>query len=248
MTTCEVIGAATLYHGDCRDIMPGLQAHAIFTDLPYAPITHANTRTNKVGVQPDAPCATFDGITGQTFDHVMGLCLDVAEGWILATCDLRHAAPWIDTPHFMRMGVLVKRNPTPLICGDRPAHGFEPVLILHARKVKPQWWGIGAAVWTTNVVQHAEVPTQKPVELYMDFVMNFTRQMQIVLDPFMGSGTTGVAAVKLARRFIGIEREAAHFDVACQRIENAQRKKVLFHDYVPYRARRLNLEGDPQCP
>jgi len=51
---------------------------------------------------------------------------------------------------------------------------------------------------------------------------------QLVLDPFMGSGTTGVAAVQMGRDFIGIEREERYFDIACRRIEDAQRQKDLF--------------------
>ena len=52
--------------------------------------------------------------------------------------------------------------------------------------------------------------------------------MQTILDPFMGSGTTGVAAVQMGRRFIGIEREPKYFDIACKRIEQAQRQGDLF--------------------
>jgi DNA modification methylase len=50
----------------------------------------------------------------------------------------------------------------------------------------------------------------------------------IVLDPFMGSGTTGVAAVQMGRQFIGIEREPKYFDIACRRIEEAQRQGDMF--------------------
>jgi site-specific DNA-methyltransferase (adenine-specific)/modification methylase len=52
----------------------------------------------------------------------------------------------------------------------------------------------------------------------------------IILDPFMGSGTTGVAAVQMKRKFIGIEREPKYFDIACERIEQAQRQSDIFED------------------
>jgi DNA modification methylase len=55
-----------------------------------------------------------------------------------------------------------------------------------------------------------------------------TKFDQTILDPFMGSGTTGVAAVQMGRKFIGIEREAKYFDIACKRIEDAQRQGDLF--------------------
>ena len=63
-------------------------------------------------------------------------------------------------------------------------------------------------------------PTQKPIEL-MEWCIGFAPKAQIILDPFMGSGTTGVAAVKIGRKFIGIEREPKYFDIACKRIQAA---------------------------
>ena len=69
-------------------------------------------------------------------------------------------------------------------------------------------------------------PTQKPVEIMvwtMSFVLGHT-----VIDPFMGSGTTGVACMELERQFVGIEIHEPYFDIACERIENAQRQERLF--------------------
>ena len=70
-------------------------------------------------------------------------------------------------------------------------------------------------------------PTQKPVPL-MKWCLGFLPDAQTILDPFMGSGTTGVAAVQMGRDFIGIEREPRYFDIACRRIEDAQRQGDLF--------------------
>lgn len=71
-------------------------------------------------------------------------------------------------------------------------------------------------------------PTQKPLRL-MVWCLGFTKA-QTILDPFMGSGTTGVAAVQMGRKFIGIEREPSYFEIACKRIEDAQRIKDMFID------------------
>ena len=71
-----------------------------------------------------------------------------------------------------------------------------------------------------------EHPTQKPVGL-MEWCIGFVPDAQIILDPFMGSGTTGVACMNLGRTFIGIEREPKYFDIACRRIEDAQRQGRL---------------------
>jgi site-specific DNA-methyltransferase (adenine-specific)/modification methylase len=72
-------------------------------------------------------------------------------------------------------------------------------------------------------------PTQKPLPL-MKWCLGFLPDAQTILDPFMGSGTTGVAAVQMGRSFIGIEREEKYFDIAVRRIEEAQRQGDFFVD------------------
>ena len=85
----------------------------------------------------------------------------------------------------------------------------------------------------------AEHPTQKPIAL-MKWCIEQAGTPQKILDPFMGSGTTGVAAVQMGRSFIGIEREQKYFDIACQRIENAQRQVSLF-DPAPSKQEQIGL-------
>lgn len=72
-----------------------------------------------------------------------------------------------------------------------------------------------------------EHPTQKPVAL-MSWCIDFIKDGRLILDPFMGSGTTGVACVKDGRKFIGIEREPEYFDIACRRIEDAYKQPDMF--------------------
>lgn len=74
-------------------------------------------------------------------------------------------------------------------------------------------------------------PTQKPVALMM-WCLEFVPTARTVLDPFMGSGSTGVACVQSGRQFIGIEREVAYFDTACRRIEEAYRQPRLFDEPI----------------
>jgi site-specific DNA-methyltransferase (adenine-specific) len=85
-------------------------------------------------------------------------------------------------------------------------------------------------------------PCEKPTEL-IQWCIQFTKAPTI-LDPFMGSGTTGVAAIKLGRKFIGIEIEPKYFDIACRRIEEAWKQPRLFEEPKP-KAEQLNLlSGD----
>ena len=71
-------------------------------------------------------------------------------------------------------------------------------------------------------------PTQKPIEVMRWCVGHLPDTAETILDPYMGSGTTGVAAVKMNRKFIGIEREPSYFDIACKRISDALKQPDLF--------------------
>ena len=86
-------------------------------------------------------------------------------------------------------------------------------------------------VWANNKIFADRVerhhPTQKPLEL-MAWCIGQAGNPQTILDPFMGSGTTGVAAIQLGRKFTGIERERKYFDIACKRIEQAVAQGQLF--------------------
>jgi len=76
-----------------------------------------------------------------------------------------------------------------------------------------------------------EHPTQKPIQL-MQWCLEFLPKGRTILDPFMGSGTTGVACALTDRAFIGIERDEGYFDIACRRIEEAYKQPRLFAEPV----------------
>jgi site-specific DNA-methyltransferase (adenine-specific)/modification methylase len=85
-------------------------------------------------------------------------------------------------------------------------------------------------------------PTQKPVPL-MAWCIEQAGKPAMTLDPFMGSGTTGVAAVGMGLGFIGIEREPAYFDIACRRIEDAQKQVALFPHEPPAKAEQMEIQA-----
>ena len=76
-------------------------------------------------------------------------------------------------------------------------------------------------------------PTQKPLELMEWCILQLPSDAETIIDPFMGSGTTGVACANLDRKFIGIELEPKYFDIACRRIEAAYKQPRLFQDPQP---------------
>jgi site-specific DNA-methyltransferase (adenine-specific)/modification methylase len=91
------------------------------------------------------------------------------------------------------------------------------------RRIRYLWNGMLRA----NGEPRGDHPTQKPVGVMAWAINHVPEPNRLILDPFMGSGTTGVAAMNLQRRFIGIERETKYFDIACRRIEDAQRQGRL---------------------
>jgi site-specific DNA-methyltransferase (adenine-specific) len=76
-----------------------------------------------------------------------------------------------------------------------------------------------------------------------DLVALFTNPGELIADAFMGSGTTGVAALQAGRRFVGIEKNPAHFDVACRRIREAHAQRTLFAQETPAKPEQLGLES-----
>lgn len=220
------IGDCTLYLGDCMDILPTLpKVDAVITDPPYGDVTHKGARSSN---SLDATTIDFDSIDSKQFADLCTKLVEQAHRWVVMTCEWRHAANFESSGiPLVRLGVWIKPNGAPQFTGDRPGTGWEAVAILH-RKGRKRWNGGGHhAVWTVPIEQ-GKHPTQKPIRLISDWVSAFTDSGETILDPFMGSGTTGVACAQMGRNFIGIEREPKYFDIACKRIEQAYAQGQMF--------------------
>ena len=225
-----VIGDATLYLADCMEVLPTLpKVDAVITDPPYGARTHAGART---GADGGVVLIDFACLPDEQF---IPLCLQLVEKasrWVVMSCEWRHAAMLEGFGALVRLGVWVKPNGSPQFTGDRPGTGWEAIACLH-REGKKRWNGGGHhAVWTFPKTD-GEHPTQKPLALVSKWVQQFTDHAETILDPFMGSGTTGVAAIQLGRKFIGIEREPKYFDIACERISRAVAQGRLFEPEPP---------------
>lgn len=175
---------------------------------------------------------------------ILGDCLRVmplaamCDGWFIAFCTVEGARPWADCINaspmrYKRACIWVKPDSTPQLNGQGPAQGAEVFVTAWAGGGHSRWNAGGKrGVYTFNVnnpERHGVHPTEKPRRLMSAILADFTTAGQIVCDPFMGSGTTGVAAVMAGRRFIGIERDERYFEIACKRIEDAQRQGSLFN-------------------
>ena len=204
----EQIGDCTLYLGDCREILPTLgKVDAVLTDPPYgiARVWKGGFGHGWGKARHDAPLRNAwdeEAPTKEVFDLILGSAKDVII-WGGNYFDLPSSRCWF--------------------VWNKPERNFS---LAEAE-----------LAWTNrdNVVRVFDCPrsepdrihpTQKPVAL-MRWCIEKTNA-QTILDPFMGSGTTGVACAKLGRKFIGIELEPKYFDVACKRIEDAYRQPDMF--------------------
>lgn len=231
----EQIGPATLYLGDCRDILPTLApVDAVITDPPYGDAaTHAG-HLGGVTLRDGTPAGQalgFAGITESEAVEMASAWVSLSKSWVVFTSEWKFVKALDDAGLLVRFGIWRKPDGAPQFTGDRPGMGWEAVAICH-RPGKKKWNGGGKhAFWSYpkggGKTNH---PTEKPIFLFTDFVCDFTNPGDVVLDPFMGSGTTGVAAIQEGRSFIGIEREPKYFDIACKRIALAvaESKQRLF--------------------
>jgi len=208
----EVIGDCTLYLGDCREILPELGVfETIVTDPPYG--MNYRSRQEK---WKQVKIANDD-----TTDSLAWICAKEAihSKYVFCRWDGLLAVP---TPNSCI--TWVKNNWT---IGDvRHEHARQTEMILFYAGKQHFFPGTRPCdVVTCPKTQNEYHPTEKPLAL-MRTICGWTSGT--VVDPFMGSGTTGVASVALRRRFIGIEINPNYFEVACKRITEASRQLDLF--------------------
>lgn len=229
----EVIGPCELYLADCAELLPRLALvdHCI-TDPPYSEQTHKGARSLHHDGTFDVGFIDFSSISETDLIAAVGQFLSVTKRWLIFTCEwqfasgLKQAFP----DEFIRLGAWVKPNGAPQYTGDRPSTGWEAVVIMH-RKGRKRWNGGGHhATWIENIVTPGTNvhPTQKPVALVSDWIKKFTDPGDIILDPYMGSGTTLYCAMKLGRMAIGIEADEKHYENAVKRLQAVYAQGDLF--------------------
>ena len=247
MSEKVIIGDATLYLGDCLEILPTLEkVDAVITSPPYNTLNpsakpsglHAE-RKSGINVWMEKQSGYFDQMEETNYQRWQARCLKA----------FLSAAPlvWINHKTRFRDGVAIH----PLSFYKEPLYA-EVVwdrggsMALNCKRFAPSheyWFAFGKpdqwddknnkmlSVWRVppGIQKDADNdhPCPYPLRIVEPIISScvFDRG---ALDPFMGSGTTGVACMNLGRKFIGIEIERKYFDIACERIENAQRQGRLF--------------------
>lgn len=257
----EIIGPCELYLGDCLEVLSTLgddAADAVLTDPPYC--SGAATESNKGS-------ATHQGLRAETIRNerfkwfaadnmttsglvwlLRSVSVEAARvvnegGSLMAFCDWRMAitlGPAMESAGWRLRNLCVwNKGHFGLGTGFRPQHE----LILHLTKRAPVFHHQGYG----NVLDCPRIgsgdrdhPTEKPLGLMRALVEVTTPPGGLAVDPFMGSGATGCAAVALRRRFIGVEVDPDNFDVACRRIEAATKQADMFIEQ-PKPAKQLSL-------
>lgn len=240
MTNPVIIGNAELWLGDCLEVMRELApVDHIITDPPYEASLHAvraDTRDLRKDGGTELKAINFEAID-QIRADVVELAQSHCDGWFIAFCTAEGVRPWADAINassmkFKRTCVWVKPDSTPQLNGQGPAQGFECFVTAWNSKGHARWNAGGKRGVYTHLVNNRERtglhPTEKPRRLMSEIIADFTNEGETILDPFCGSGTTGVAAVMAGRKFIGIEQNPEYFALACKRLEQAQRQQDLF--------------------
>jgi DNA modification methylase len=237
--------------GDCLEIIPTLPTvHAVITDPPYEAEAHTKGRRLATRGQDGGRkrsienyAIDFAQMNSELRVHVAQLCQEKCAGWGIYFCQIEAVYLWRQTlelagAKYKRGGIWRKRDGAPQFTGDRPGMGFESIVCAWHGEGKSKWNGGGKhGVWEFTKhdpgyghggASNAH-PTQKPVALMEALIADFTNPGDIILDPFMGSGTTGVACVNTGREFIGIEKNQKYFNIAYDRIRSAQMQQRLFY-------------------
>jgi DNA modification methylase len=248
-----IIGPAVLYLADCRKVLPEIRAESvpmIFTDPPYG---HNNNNNGDLIHRWEAalgrskpgksrPIKGDDAEqSSKLVKHLFNEAARVLRRGSCCCCCGGGGGPdpqfarwslWMDEVLFFDQMVIWDKGPIGM--GWRYRRSYETVLVGHRRGGKMRWFDRSHRV--ENIIrpgsgikkiipQKHDHPTLKPIELPAHFIRLHTSRGDMVLDPFMGSGTTGVAAIELGRKFIGIEKDPKYFAIAVKRIRDAWKEK-----------------------
>jgi DNA modification methylase len=210
MNRIETIAeGVTLYLGDCREILPTLgKVDAVVTDPPYG--------TEVTGWDVSIDHETVAAILAASKGYSAFFYSNTRLAHLLEAIRACEHDAWVAVWHKMNAMGFERRF----------APQWVPIAI--AYKGNPPFWG--KDLFACPIVPHQDIghPTPKQLGITEWLVERSSAAGDLVIDPFVGSGTTGVAAINLGRRFIGIEISPPYFDVACRRMSTALKQQDLF--------------------
>ena len=232
----EQIGDCRMILGDCLQVMPLLErVDAVVTDPPYELSSSGPGTSHQFG----SSLKKFDSdayksiVSGFNYDALLGCISEICAPFnLFCFCSNKQISKL--------MGLNEKEGrSTTLLCWHKTnsapfANGVwrgDIEYIVHARSKGATF--NGGALEKTKIIPHPTVidsahPTVKPQRVIQRLIRNASNHQQTILDPFMGSGTTGVACAKMGRKFIGIEMDPDYFEIACDRVRKAYAQPDLF--------------------
>lgn len=216
-----------IYLGDCLELMGGVTNNAIdcvLTDIPYNECSREDNGLRNLD-KSKADIGDFD------LKELTSLLCDKTKGSIYMFCGINQISEIRKTMTAKGLSTRVlvweKTNPSPMNGGVIWLSGVE--LCMFGKKK-----GATFNYHCKNTVLHYPCgsgnvhPTQKPVDMFRELILASTKEGDVVLDPFIGSGTTAIAAIREKRHFIGMELNKEYYDIACKRIKEEQRIVTLF--------------------
>lgn len=224
--------------GDCIEGMRALESGSVgcvITDPPFDKKTHSRggKAVKRYDGGPDIATIPFAAL--ESAAPIAKEIARLTRRWALVFCAVRQIEEWslsfeAEGWNVPRVIIWNKPDASPQFSGDRPGHGYETIVLAHPVG-RTRWNGGGMkGVYEFNRIDHDSGflhPTQKPVLLMEALVRDFTDPGELILDPFAGSGTTGVACKRLGRRFLGFERDAKFHAAAVKRLENTREQLGL---------------------
>eukprot|EP00873_Tetraselmis_striata_P020733 jgi/Tetstr1/440997/TSEL_029265.t1 len=236
-TRKEVIGGTTMYLGDAMAILPEIEpAHLCVSDVPYSLTTGGVSKSSKTmsGIFASHNYANDGQLIMATvpfpamMSAIHGALVDDADCYVMANDKNVHPLTTAALgAGFQFHNLLVWDKITPT-ANRWYMKNLEFTLYLWKGRARTINNPSAKQIIRGGLDKVSGHPTEKPVPLMAEYVRNSSAPGEIVLDPFMGSGTTGVAAAQLGRRFIGIELDEGYFDIACQRISSAYSHPDMF--------------------
>jgi site-specific DNA-methyltransferase (adenine-specific) len=241
-----------LHLGDCLDPVTGLASlpdksvDHVICDPPYEAEAHTKARrttsskwrsTNEHGKAVAEYEIDFKPISEAERNGAASHATRISHGWVMAFCQVEGVSNWRAAltsagASWRRVIAWVRPDGTPQLTGDRPAQAFECVVSAWAGEGRSRWNGGGKrGIYTVCVNDFGRLerphPTTKPVELMEALITDFTDPGDLICDPFAGGGTTGVAAIRLGRRFIGWERDPKYHAIATKRLAGTREQLSL---------------------
>jgi site-specific DNA-methyltransferase (adenine-specific) len=226
------IGSATLYHGDCREILPSLRVDSILTDPPYSQRTHSGHDGLESNDGVDRRDLNYGYLTPDDCRDFASLFASVCDGWTVWMTDhtlapdiqkaLENEGRYVFAPlPYYAPGSRVR------LSGDGPSSWTDWIIVSRTAK-QCRWGTLPGGYLHQPGWNDKRYIGGKPTGLMKAIVNDYTREGDLVCDPFMGSGTTGEACIELRRRFIGIERDNSAFNMACERLARVEAQGDFF--------------------